>query len=516
MVKTARFYTLRGATGEIRTAQFEGRDHVVVPVVALVEGVLHAMNSPAPELVLAEEFSIAPAGWNGRPLVPDHPIRDGVPVSANSVEVLETECIGRIFNAYVKGKRLLMEAWIDVERAKTTEKGVSILERIEKSEMIEVSVGVYTNTEDKPGNYNGVKYAAIWRNIVPDHLALLSEGTLGACSNAMGCGTPRAASAGVHTVLDESITIMSLHKTKSIRDRIMSLFGVAPTDAMTSQDLHSRLWDALYASEPAFLGIDSLELDEKVVIYAVAPNDIVSIFRRTYDVAEDGSVTISEDREEVKPVTTWVPVNATASAPKAACGCGGGQPIPQPAVKSTSQENIMTKEQRIAALLASKKNAFARETHGAFLETLTDDQLTALEAADAAATEPAPPAPAAPPAPTAPSAPVSAEAYIAAAPAEVREVLQRGLAAAKQQKQAVIAKIKTSQRNPFTDAQLESKSLEELTQLASFAGVELEAAPIDFSGQGAPRSAASVKETEEGPAEPMSVADALRAAGRIQ
>src|SRR6266496_226176 len=39
--KVARHVHLIGATGQIRTASYEGREHLVVPVIALLEGVIH-------------------------------------------------------------------------------------------------------------------------------------------------------------------------------------------------------------------------------------------------------------------------------------------------------------------------------------------------------------------------------------------------------------------------------------------------------------------------------------------
>jgi len=76
--------SFRGAMGStLRTANFDGREYVVVPVVALVEGVIHPVNSAAPELVLAEEFAKAPNGWNGRPVLWNHPRLNGRRVSAN-------------------------------------------------------------------------------------------------------------------------------------------------------------------------------------------------------------------------------------------------------------------------------------------------------------------------------------------------------------------------------------------------------------------------------------------------
>ena len=80
----------------IREETFQGKDFLVVPVIALVEGVHQASNAPAPELALASEFGKYPQGWDGRPVLLSHPQREGSPVSANSPEVLEDQSFEQI------------------------------------------------------------------------------------------------------------------------------------------------------------------------------------------------------------------------------------------------------------------------------------------------------------------------------------------------------------------------------------------------------------------------------------
>jgi hypothetical protein len=174
----------KGLASAIRTEQYQGREHLVVPVIALVEGVVHAMNAAGPEFVSADEF---PSGWDGMPVFLGHPMRNGRPVSGNSTEVLKSS-VGTIFNSGVKDKKLTMEAWVDVARADAT-----LLKRLRASDPIEVSIGAFVETDTSTGEYNGKTYKGAWHNMTPDHLALLPEGHVGACSMDMGCGV-RAAS----------------------------------------------------------------------------------------------------------------------------------------------------------------------------------------------------------------------------------------------------------------------------------------------------------------------------------
>jgi len=84
-----RMIVLTGATGKSRTELLNGVEHLVVPVVALMEGVIHPVNAKAPEFVSGKVLQQAAHTWNGRPLVLGHPDIDGVKVSANSPRILE-------------------------------------------------------------------------------------------------------------------------------------------------------------------------------------------------------------------------------------------------------------------------------------------------------------------------------------------------------------------------------------------------------------------------------------------
>jgi hypothetical protein len=174
-----------------RYETFEGREHLVVPVVALVEGVVHAMNATEPEFVAAAQFTKQPAGWNGRPIFEGHPMREGAPVSGNIPEVLAKQRVGLVFNAKSKSGKLMMEAWLDTARCASI--APRLLERAKAGDPIEISVGAFVETDDSTGTWQGKKYRGAWKDLMPDHLALLPEGTEGACSRQMGCGV-RAAS----------------------------------------------------------------------------------------------------------------------------------------------------------------------------------------------------------------------------------------------------------------------------------------------------------------------------------
>ena len=167
----------------VQERQHQGRKHLVVPVVMMVEGV-HA-GSHGALLHRIEEMGRYPASWNGIPVVVDHPSEDGQNISANSPEIIDSRVVGRVYNTHVSGAKLKAEVWLDEEKLRQV--CPVILTEIREYEPIEVSIGVFTDDEIVTGDWNGEAYEAIARNHRPDHLALLPGGA-GACSLADGCG----------------------------------------------------------------------------------------------------------------------------------------------------------------------------------------------------------------------------------------------------------------------------------------------------------------------------------------
>lgn len=166
-----------------RTEEHQGRDHLVVPVVMMVEGVHN--GSLGPLFHPADELGRFPGAWNGIPVVIQHPENDGENVSANDPGVIDREIVGRVYNTEMVGNKLKSEAWLDIGRI--TQVSPQALAAIRNQSPLDVSVGVFNDQEEVPGIWNNEQYTAIARNFRPDHLALLPGGT-GACSWADGCG----------------------------------------------------------------------------------------------------------------------------------------------------------------------------------------------------------------------------------------------------------------------------------------------------------------------------------------
>lgn len=520
-MKVSRTIRLAGAVGaNIRTAVFENREYLVVPVVALVEGVVWAVNSPKPELVLAEEFSRVPGGWDGRPVVLDHPDVDGTKVSANSPEMLEKYSFGKIFNTLSKDKKLGMEAWLDESKAaKVGAEAVAICEKAKNSEAIEVSVGVFMSLEETEGLWNDKEYSGIWRDLVPDHLAMLPEGKEGACSNEMGCGAPRAAT--VHLVTAQGYvpryeklctteTTMAVAtqtseetKVRSLKERFKSLLGFVNAEKadMSANHINEALSRSATDVIPGFMWVDEFFPEKNEVIVAAMTSDHdLKLVRASYKLNDDETATIDKDSiSEVIKRQTYEVVGASISPtdkpePTGACGCH-------------NKENSMNREARVAALIASGK---FKETDKTWLAQVPEEHFSTLEGAQPSqpATPPSTPAtpPAAPQAPTTtPTAPATPAAEPAANPTamstspqtadqfinsvadpDLRQSLREGMRMASERRQSLIASLKATGRNKFTDQQLAEKTTDELIMLTELAAVP---PPVTFEGRGLPRVA---------------------------
>ena len=172
------------ATASAEIKKLDGINHMVVPVVAITEGVLNNI------FYSADEINNFVQTWNGVPVPVNHPINNaGNAVSANSPDIESTTNIGTFYNTKFENGKLKGEIWINIDKAKRLKYGY-IVEAFEKNEMMEISTGLYANLIEQAGIYNGKSYKAVATEIRPDHLALLPN-QKGACSIEDGCGALR-------------------------------------------------------------------------------------------------------------------------------------------------------------------------------------------------------------------------------------------------------------------------------------------------------------------------------------
>lgn len=168
---------------QVRKVTSEGREYLVVPVTMMVEGV-HS-GSSGPVLHYREELEKSIPEWEGRPVTVNHPIAEGVYVSASDSRVIEKYIVGMVKRVRIDNNMLKGEAWLDVQKLAAL--SPLALQEIQLNKTIEVSIGVFAEEELEAGVFNNEEYNKIARNLTPDHLALLPEG-IGACSITDGCG----------------------------------------------------------------------------------------------------------------------------------------------------------------------------------------------------------------------------------------------------------------------------------------------------------------------------------------
>lgn len=496
MSKELRLLSLRLAADKtlLRTAEFRGQKHLIVPVVALREGVIHAMNAEAPEFVPIEALERAPGSWNGRPIVPNHPIIDGEVVSANDPRLLEENSFGQVFATVVEGKKLNMEAWLDLARcASLGGDAQSVVDRCNAGEPVEVSVGAMVTLEAKTGVYKGKHYSKVWQDIFPDHLAMLPEGVKGACNNEMGCGAPRVASQRALTEAKITTPIYEMveeeGESMSLKERVLSFLRSAAGTAqdVTDQDTRIALEQSLRAVEPGFMWVDFVLPDEAKVIYSVMPEDKWLTIRRGFSISTSKEITLADDRQEVVPVTRFEA--ASVAENKAACGCHN----------KPQGDSEMNKEQRIAALLAHKKGFF-KDADKAFLEGLSEERLaefeTELNKEEKAAPKVEETAPVTEPEPkVAAAAPLTTEDWMKLAPASLRDMMKRAETQERAAKEKIVAKLKVAQQ-AYTPAELDVMPLEGLQKLAQALKLD---EPVDYS---AVRGAVSNEDDNTAPPPP--------------
>jgi len=469
-----------------RKEVFNGVDHVVIPVIALVEGVLQSSNSEQPELALASEFGKAPAGWNGRPVTINHPEVRGQKVSANSPEILETEQVGQLFNTVLDGKKLKTEAWINISRA--NELGGEIKENVDRllaGDIVEVSTGLFSDVERGSGVHDGEKFNGIWRNVVPDHLAILETGLVGSCSVADGCGANRLNSAGERvpcdnpncSLRDNAKSLASNPKNpddgvdgeKNVFERLKDLVSFKTNKELSHNSVRNAI-NAVLASEEGFSF-----LVDVFTKHAIVEKD-GTLFRRNFKITTSGKVKLDEEATPVRFEADFVDLRM-------------------------NEETVMDKDKFVAELIANSASKF-EDGDKEWLLTLDEKQLEKMASSGVApvvdvtseefvaavkaeaeklkangGTDQKKVEPKANEAPK----PQTLDEYVAAAPGPMQEVLNSGIRAFNSRKAELITSIKANEKNSFSDEALTAFDMSTLESLSALAFTE------DYTMKGGPR-----------------------------
>jgi len=167
---------------DMRLDNLQGKEYLVVPMVMMLEGVHN--GSEGPYYYPASEIKKRPVMWNSKPIVVYHPNEP----SACSPLVLNTRGIGVIMNTKWSKDKLSAEAWLDKDRVELIDDRIS--DAVTNEEMLEVSTGLFADSDETPGVWNDEEYQGTLSNFGPDHLAVLPD-QVGACSIEDGAGLYR-------------------------------------------------------------------------------------------------------------------------------------------------------------------------------------------------------------------------------------------------------------------------------------------------------------------------------------
>lgn len=313
------------AAGPVRTETLMGREYRVIPGVLVQEQVLH--NNLGSTYLPADEIAASVEAWNGIPVVLRHPQSRGAPVSARSPEVLNSRGAGFLFHSKFADNALKADVYIDIGRASDLPDVGAVVNAVDAGKTGELSTGFGCNIEKVPGTFNGTKYDVILRNIQPDHLALLPD-EIGACSVSDGCGLARnhAGSCDAQNAEPVSTTVENelpappavdvAAKDQPWRKFIAAaarFLGFGRAENESDEDRRHALSIALrakFGGDDRFVWVDAVFSEEGIVVYEVEVADGGEgggLFRSTFEVAEDGTVTFGEP-DKVRRVTAFEPV----------------------------------------------------------------------------------------------------------------------------------------------------------------------------------------------------------------
>ena len=473
----------------IRREMFEGKNHIVVPVVALVEGVHYGNGGPF--FYPAVEIAKYVASWNGIPIPVFHPEEYGKNVSANSPSVIEERSVGRFFNAFFDsdGGKLKGELWIDEDKAKKI--SPDILSLIFGGRPLEVSTALWSDDDATPGTWHDEEFVATVMNFRPDHIALLPGGE-GACSWADGCGV-RANKQNQKKVVQDSPHVVQNSpqggedmktsvpgKIKILLAQIGNALGLISNE-LSHEDLRSKIQGVLDGLDNQGWIHFVRTIYDNFVVYEARGNNpnegIVTpgqgkLYKRGYTVDDQDNVTLTSDAQEVREEINYIPVvNDSVKVLK-----------PDKKVNLNQEVCKMKKDELIQALIACDKTRF-KEEDKEWLGTMSVEQLEKLKAMDPPKApepkvnqpEPKKEDPKMDPA----KKPVTVEEFIGNAPPEIQSVLTRAVNRDKAIKGKLVEELMKNERNTFSREQLETKDIGELESLATLAHIEM-----DFSGQG--------------------------------
>jgi len=339
MKKTKAILTIHANVKEsfdTKTIVFEGKEHLVLPVTMMMEGV-HS-GSQGPVLHLADELGKYTSSWDGIAVTIEHPTKDGANVSVNSSPEILEQAVGRVFNTKMEGTKLKAEIYLDAEKIKNT----TLLYYIEEGNPIDVSVGVFSDSEYTGGEWQGEKYSAVAHNYRPDHLALLPGG-IGACSWDDGCGI-RVNSKKGGEMKDLLKTFRSLNEQGFAVNLI--------TNEQGYNELMTLLREKLYSQDTDGTGHYLMEVYDDRIIYEQYSSGGSTLYQQGYEIDDANNINFTGTKTEVRRKVEYITMSMQRTN-KPINNKEGGQ--------NMSDVKKPCSEKKVLELIANKASRFTEE-----------------------------------------------------------------------------------------------------------------------------------------------------------
>lgn len=470
-----------------RPAQFMGRDHVVVPVVMVVEGV-HA-GSAGPMFYPSEEIKATAEQWDGVPVTVQHPTDkdDNLTVAANAPEFI----IGHISKS-VWDDKLRAEAWIDVEKANNISGDIMTI--IHGDGQLQVSTGLFSSDEIVKGDWKGESYNAIVKDIVPDHLALLPGGE-GACNWADGCGIRANKEGGENCMKFKGFDMTKiLESLEPIPPKVLKAFvveqaiddfsfeGKIKTNETSHSDIRGQIQNQINDKDTQIQWNFVRDVFDKFFVYSKEQDgQPTQMFKQGYSLNASEAVEFAGDEVEVVQKTEYILKNNKKFNRKENKMADEKKCCPEKvkALIDNEKSNYTDKdmewlegmeEDQLDKMIANvgisedaEKSLVTLAVEKAFNEAIRNGEMVKVEKKD----------------PDAKDKPPTAEEYIANAPGEIQDVLRASLNMHKEKKTALVQRIIANAQNRFTQEQLEPKEVGELENIAALIPLKV----VDENGQ---------------------------------
>ncbi len=394
------------SAGELRVGTLRDDDYHVIDIVAMAPDiVIRPWGSTGNEFVPSSIHQGALTTCMNRPVVLDHPIdNEGAPISANTPEVLESTQFGHVFEPYYDNtKGLVLPSWLNESMATLVgDEAEGVISDFKAGVSREISIGAYVYMEEVDGVApNGTLYEFIWLDYDLDHLAILTKGDEGACSNEAGCGPEFSTSVDV-AKLEIHKETSSMHKWKQAALKLqaqlarvlpVTFVGAILDGELSTDELHEKLRSALSKDEGSpwewYGWFKGVYVSNQVVVYTVRDDESgdMVIWQRGYTLA-DGLLTLSDEKLEVEGFTPVI---------KGASGDGDNVVNTPANLEGDDTMKVTDEVKRLAGMVMACERCPSYIKDEEYLNTLSEEALESILVVHAEVTPEPEPLPATPP-----------------------------------------------------------------------------------------------------------------------